>query len=240
MGAGWTVTSEDWAASALRWWQDAGVDTIVGEEPHDWLNPKPAAAAPAPAAESVAAPPVDVMPDTLEAFRDWLLSTDSLPVAAPSTARVAPSGKPESGLMVMIEMPSSEGGLMSAEAGALFDRMMGAIGRSRETLYLASLSPVRTANGRLDAAAATALAEIARHHVGLVAPRHLLLFGDACSRALVGTAVAGARGKWQELETRAGKIRTLVTIRPEKLVTQPGLKKLAWEDLQMLKEELEA
>jgi len=42
------------------------------------------------------------------------------------------------------------------------------------------------------------------------------------------------------LETAADKIRTLVTIRPEKLVIQPGLKKLAWADLQRLKEELEA
>ena len=93
--------------------------------------------------------------------------------------------------------------------------------------------------GRLDAAAAAALAEIARHHVGLAAPRALLLFGDTCAKALVGAAVAGARGKWHELETSAGKIRTLVTIRPAKLVTQPGLKKLAWEDLQMLMKELE-
>src|SRR5688572_13050738 len=141
LGAGWTVTSNDWAASALKWWQDAGVDTIVAEEPHDWLNPKPAAAASGPAAEAVAAPPVDVMPDTLAAFQDWLLATESLPVAAPSTARVASSGEPASGLMVMVDMPSSEGGLMSAEAAELFDRMMGAIGRSRDSLYLAALSP---------------------------------------------------------------------------------------------------
>jgi len=234
------VTSNDWAASALKWWQDAGVDTIVGEEPHDWLNPKQTVAAPGPVGEAVAAPPVEVMPDTPAAFQDWLLTAASLPFAAPLASRVAPVGDPASGLMVMVDMPSVEGGFISGEAGTVFDGMMRAIGRSRETLYLASLSPVRTATGRLDAAAASALAEIARHHVGLVGPRHLLLFGDTCSKALIGTAVAGARGKWQELETAADKIRTLVTIRPEKLVIQPGLKKLAWADLQRLKEELEA
>jgi DNA polymerase len=234
------VASNDWAASALKWWQDAGVDTIVGEEPHDWLNPKPAAAALGPAVEAVAAPPLEVMPDTLADFQDWLLTSVSLPLTAPLTARVAPAGDPASGLMVMVDMPSSEGGLMSAEAGALFDRMMAAIGRSRDSLYLAALSPVRTATGRLDAAAADALAGIARHHVGLAAPRALLLFGDACAKALIGTAVAGARSKWHALETPAGPVRTLVTISPAKLVTQPGLKKLAWEDLQMLQKELEA
>src|SRR5205085_12592416 len=37
-----------WAESALTWWEDAGVDTIVGEEPRDWLaGPKKPAASPA-------------------------------------------------------------------------------------------------------------------------------------------------------------------------------------------------
>jgi len=69
-------------------------------------------------------------------------------------------------------------------------------------------------------------------------PKALLLFGDAASKALLGAPIAEARGKWHELATQAGKIRTLVTIRPEKLDRQPGLKKFAWEDLQRLREEL--
>ena len=30
----------NWATSALSWWEEAGVDTIVAEEPRDWLSPK--------------------------------------------------------------------------------------------------------------------------------------------------------------------------------------------------------
>ena len=237
----------DWAASALKWWQDAGVDTMVGEDPHDWLNPKPPApSAPAAAPHAPAAAPApqaprsEPMPDTLEAFQAWLLATDSLPAGAPAGARVGPAGDPGSGLMVMVDMPSTEGTMLSAEAGALFDRMMAAIGRSRDTLYLASLSPARTATGSLDPGAAAALSIVARRHVGLVAPRALLLFGDACAKALIGPAVAGARARWHALETSAGPVRTLGTISPAKLVTQPGLTKLAWEDLQLLQKELEA
>ena len=222
----------DWAASALKWWQDAGVDTIVGETPRDWLAPAAAAPAVAPAA----AP--EALPDTLEAFQAWWLAGDL--AFAPLAGRVGPAGDPGSGLMVLIDMPSAAdvaaGVLLSGEAGALFDRMMAAIGRGRDSLYLASLSPARTAAGALDAAAAKRAAEIGRHHVGLVRPGALLLFGDACAKALLGGSVAQARGKWHELETPTGKISTLVTIRPEKLVSQPGLKKLAWDDLQMLRE----
>jgi uracil-DNA glycosylase len=165
-----------------------------------------------------------------------------LPLATPAARRVAPAGDPASGLMMMVDMPSVEdaaaGALLSGEVGALFDRMLAAIGRSRETIYLASLSPVRSASGRLDGESLAALADIGRHHVGLAAPRALLLFGDACSKALIGPAVAGARGKWHELATPIGKVDTLVTLSPHKLQTQPTLKKHAWEDLQRLMEGL--
>jgi hypothetical protein len=50
--------------------------------------------------------------------------------------------------------------------------------------------------------------------------------------------VAGARGKWHALETAAGPVKTLVTIKPEKLNDMPAMKKLAWADLQLLMEAL--
>ena len=30
---------QDGAASTLRWWQEAGVDTLVDETPRNWLAP---------------------------------------------------------------------------------------------------------------------------------------------------------------------------------------------------------
>ena len=142
------------------------------------------------------------------------------------------------GTGVTVDMPSAEGGLLAGEAGALFDRMLVAIGRSRETIYLASLSPIRTPTGIIDERNAARLGDVARHHIALVAPRTLLLFGDICGKALVGAPVAGARGRWHEIATAKGPIKTLVTIKPEKLNDMPGMKKLAWADLQMLMEEL--
>lgn len=224
--------TSSWAASALDWWQEAGVDVIVGETPRDWLNPR-AKAAPVPAAPVPAA-----LPATLESFHDWLATAADLPFAAPSARRDLPSGDPDSGLMVLVDMPSAEGGLLAGEAGALFDRMLVAIGRSRETVYLASLSPIRTPSGAIDDRNAARLGEIARHHIALVAPQTLLLFGDICGKALVGAAVAEARGKWHEVATEKGPVKTLVTIKPEKLNAMPAMKKLAWSDLQMLMEAL--
>lgn len=230
-----------WAESALNWWQEAGVDTIVGEAPRDWLSSRPAAA-PATPAPAAAADDDDAMPESLEAFRDWLGATGRLPFASPSARRIAPAGDPAAGLMLLTDMPAAEdvaaGMLFSGEAGALFDRMLTAIGRSRDTVYLAPFSPIRPPAGRIDPESVRILADIARRHVGLAAPKALLLFGDSCARALLGSPMTAARGRWHEVETPAGPVKALVTIRPQELLTQPKLKPHAWADLQLLMEGL--
>ena len=233
--------SSSWAASALSWWQEAGVDSFVAETPRDWLNPGKAAAADAAAPVAPAAP---APPTTLEAFQAWLMTSEEPPFPPSSTGRISPAGNPGGGLMVLVDMPSAEdiaaGKLFSGAVGELFDRLMAAIERGRDSLYLASLAPFRTVAGSLDGTASAALAEIARHHVGLARPKALLLFGDICCKAMLGDGVFASRGRWHELTTPAGPVRTLATIRPENLLKQPGQKKHAWEDLKMLREGLES
>ena len=235
-----------WAESALSWWEEAGVDTLVGEEPRDWLAaPKPPAPkVPEPVGALLPAAAAEAFPADLPAFQAWLAATDALPFASPSARRVAPAGDPEGGLMAVTDMPSAEeasaGLIFTGETGALVDRMLGAIGLSRETIYLAPFSPIAPPAGRIDKAGVEYLSGVMRHHIGLVAPRALLIFGDSCARALLGIKMAEARGRWHEVETPAGPFRALVTIRPQQLLAQPNLKALAWADLQMLKEGLTA
>jgi DNA polymerase len=233
--------SADWAASTLAWWHEAGVDTIVGERPRDWLKPTPAPA-PAVAIEAAPAPaaPDESLPGDLPAFQRWLMESPAMPLAGPNARRTGPTGDPTSGLMVMIDMPASAAALFVGEVADLFGKMMAAIGRSAETVYLAPLSVVRTPTARLNAADLARLAPVARHHVGLVRPRALLLFGNACAQAMLGGPVFETRGRWHEVETAAGPVRTIATIRPENMVRNPNLKRSAWEDLQMVMAELKA
>ena len=233
----------DWPAaaeSALSWWTEAGVDTLVDEAPRDWLRPK-AKEAPRPAAE-VAEPPGEALPGQLDLFQAWLASSDSLAFAAPAVPRICPAGDPESGLMILADMPSGEdcaaGTLISGEAGRLFDRMLAAIGRDRGSIYLAALSCIRSPSGQMGSEAMKSCAALARHHVGLAAPKAVLLFGDSCAKALLGLSVPQARGRWHELATHAGPVKALVTIAPRQLLDSPRLKALAWADLQMLIEEV--
>ncbi|MDT9597525.1 uracil-DNA glycosylase [Sphingosinicella rhizophila] len=231
------------ALSALQWWAEAGVDTFVDETPRDWLRPKaerpdPARKVSKAVAEEPVSEPDDQLPGQLDLFHAYLASSERLSFAAPSAPRICPSGDPGSGLMILTDMPSSEdcadGILISGEAGRLFDRMLAAIGRTRETIYLAALSCLRSPDGRLTSASAQQCAALARHHLGLVAPKAVLLLGDACSRALLGLGMAEARGRWHDIPTHAGPVKTLVTIAPNYLLSQPAAKAYAWADLQLL------
>lgn len=237
-----------WAESALIWWEDAGVDTIVGEEPRDWLaGPKKAAAA-APPEEP--APATPTFPDELAAFQNWLATTDTLPFAGPGARRLPPAGSATSGLMAITDVPSAEdvaaGILFSGEQGALVDNMLSKFAEKlldgatldRETIYLAPFSPIRPPAGRIDPQGVRFLAEVMRHHIALVAPKAVLIFGDSCSRALLGKSMAEARGAWHEVETPTGSVPAIVTIRPQELLSQPKLRTNAWADLQLLAERL--
>lgn len=225
--------SSSWAESALNWWSDAGVDTLVDEAPRNWLAPAPNAQAPAPQA------PAETLPATIDAFRAWFTDPARLPRGARA---VAPAGDPASDLMILIDMPGpgDSDRLISGAPGDLLDKMLAAIGWNRETIWLAPLSPVRSPTGRIEAVDVARLAEVARHHIGLVKPKAVLLFGDAGAKILLGGAVAATRGRWHDIATTAGPVKALATIRPEKLEQQPSLKKIAWEDLQMLREGLTA
>ena len=63
-----------WAESALSWWEEAGVDTVVGEQPRNWLaTPAPAAAREAEPAPAPAVP----FPDDLPAFQEIETSAEN-------------------------------------------------------------------------------------------------------------------------------------------------------------------
>lgn len=236
------------AASALQWWAEAGVDTLIDESPRDWLRVKPKAPpvlrdSSAPASFIPASPAPEALPGQLELFRGYLRDGETLPFASPAAKRVCPAGDPSAGLMIMTDMPAAEdcgtGTLLSGDVGRLFDRMLAAIGRDRNSVYLASLSCLRSPDGRFTSGAAKDCARLALHHIGLAAPRALLLFGDACSKALLGLPMAQARGRWHEIATHSGPIRTIVTLPPSYLLAQPSAKALAWADLQLLMEGLD-
>ncbi len=223
----------DWhqaAASALAWWDEAGVDTLVDDAPRDWLAPVARAVAPSPAALP------GVLPDTLEAYLTWRGGEDA-PEAGWPGAAIPATGPAHSALMVLVDCPDrdDDGRLMGGAAGRLFDRMLAAIGLTRDEVHLAALCLKRPTAGRLPADAHERLAELARHHIALVAPKRLLVMGNAASRAILAADVAPARGRLHTLNHKTAKdgagVEAVATYHPRFLLERAGAKAAAWADL---------
>ncbi len=238
MGADSTTDWRAAAASALDWWAEAGVDLVVDDLPRDWLAP-PAALPAAPMLMQAAG--AGAMPDQWEAFVAWRAGA-----AAPETgwrgAHLAASGPADASVMVLVDCPDSddaEGGqLMAGQSGRLFNRMLRAIGMTRDEVHLASVCCKRPAAGRMPRDCEDQLTGIARHHVGLIAPKRLLLLGNAASRAVIGTDVQPGRGSLHPFSHKTGTTEVVVSFHPRLLLERPMVKAEAWKDLQLLMKDI--
>lgn len=220
------------AFSALDWWAEAGVDTLADDLPRNWLT-QPSTPA-QPAAVAVAPPPSPALPETLDAFRAWLLADASVPGTA--RGRVDAAGDHSTGAVIVVDMPEAEdrtsGRLLSGEVGALFDRMLAAIKLSRADIYLLPFAPARSTTGRLTDADVLALAPLLRHHLALVKPRRLLLLGDAPVQALLRTPAAKAREAVHHVDVGDGPVAAVASIHPRLVHLRRDYRPLAWADLQ--------
>ena len=231
---GATVTSAE-ARSALQWWLDAGVDTMIQEQPRDWLKPPPGPSAPnAPAPVANVSQPSH---DTLAELQSWLASSAELPLASTTARRILPHGPEQAAVMLLSDAPALEdfaaGQPIGGDAWQLALRMLRAIGIAADDAYSASLSCFHTPGARMSEADRQACAELARRHIGLVEPKRLILFGDGPSLALLGKRLVEARGHVHKVEG----VRTVATFHPRHLIKRPLDKSLAWRDLLLLMED---
>ena len=238
MGAEPTHDWQQGIASALEWWRDAGVDALVEDEPRDWLA-RPATLAAATAKEAdVASAPIEILPTTLEDFVTWRIG-----VAAPETGWMArligPSGAAQAKLVVMTDVPDIDDGdnLLSGAAGKMFDRMLAAIGVERESVYFCSLALARPLTGRMLVDHEARLVQLARHHLTLLRPQHLLLLGQATNRVLPETDGASADNSLAVVNHFGTQTRVKASYHPRFLLERSAAKSEAWKDLLLLSRE---
>ncbi|MHA6721252.1 uracil-DNA glycosylase family protein [Sphingomonas sp. RS6] len=221
-------------ASALEWWDDAGVDTIVDDAVRDWLaRPAPLAPAP-PTAPAVAAAP-EQLPGTVADFIAWRIS-DAAPEAGWTTPRIAPAIVPDARLAVMIDMPEAEDedALWQGPAGGLFDKMLAAIGLARESVQLVPLAFARPVSGQLPGDQAAQLIALADHFLSLARPPRLLLLGQAASRAVLGTDAWPPDNSIRDLNHHETTIQAVATFHPRLLIERPALKRESWKHLLLM------
>jgi uracil-DNA glycosylase len=245
--------------SYLDWWTDVGIGDPVQDDPFQWLQPlstagDPEASNPAPqpctinpisaAAPVLAAAPtaaqVHKLPDDLAAFDNWLRDDPSVPGALWSSPRILPTGPAGAPLLVLSDMPDADdvaaGHLLAGPVGALFDAILVAIGRNRSELRLGSIALTRPAGGQWDNETASALREIALHHINLASPQRILLLGQLTCRLLTGQDVPADGHGLRNINHYGVTTATTAIHHPRLLLTRQTLKRGAWSALKSLRE----
>ena len=231
MGGVGIATDRSGAASALRWWMEAGVDIATQEEARNWFErAAPGSPSPVEGPQEPAAVPGD-----LPAFQKWLASADA-PLFSKGAVPVLPSGAEEAEVMLLSEPPTRDelgsGRPFGGDAAELMERMLAAIGMAGQA-YSANLACFHSTSARLSQKELKACGAAARQHVALARPKRLLLLGDAPCRAVLGKPLLQARGHVHKVEG----VRAVATFHPRQLLKRPSDKALAWKDLLLLTED---
>lgn len=253
----------------LQWQLAMGATEAIADAPEDWriIAPLPTpnaapASAPAPAATpkivpiSPASAPSISLAETIAMAENAASNAKSLDdlraaiaafegCALKKTARstVFASGNLQGSLLVIGEAPSSEddlsGEAFSGEAGLLLDRMLAAIGLSRQQqCALTNGIFWRPPGGRPPSNEEAAIClPFLRRLIALMQPKHILLLGSSTAKSLLGDDSSMARLRTKTLDYESIPVRA--TFAPSFLLRQPLQKKLAWQDLLALKALLE-
>lgn len=147
-------------------------------------------------------------------------------------------GDPSSGIMVIGSAPSAEddreGIAFAGRPGALFDKMLAAIGLDRAGILLTQVLPWRPPGNRVPSAAEMEICRpFIERQIALVEPRAILLLGNFSARFFFGETdtIHGLRGQWREIGSGNASIPAIATLHPQDLLTAPVNKRLAWSDL---------
>ncbi len=175
---------------------------------------------------------------TLDEVARYVAEMVLIPIDARRTNPVFGVGNPEADLMVIGEAPGAEedrqGEPFVGPAGQLLNKMLKAIGFEREEVYITNVLKSRPPHNRdPQPDEIEAHLPILYKQIALVKPRIILCVGRIAGNALLGRngSLRALRGKVHDFHG----LPVVVTFHPAALLRNPQWKRLAWEDLQLLR-----
>jgi uracil-DNA glycosylase len=178
----------------------------------------------------------------LETLRSKMADFDGCALRRTATQLVFADGVPGSRIMFVGEAPGGEedriGRPFVGRAGQLLDRMLGAIGLDRQTVYIANVVPWRPPGNRTPTPQETQIClPFIERQIDLADPEYLVCLGGSAVRALLSVqgGILRTRGSWFAYPRQNGReIRALAMLHPAFLLRQPAHKRFAWADMRAL------
>ncbi len=146
-------------------------------------------------------------------------------------------GNREASLMLIGEAPGAtedeKGEPFVGQAGQLLDKMMAAIGLSRQDIFIANILKCRPPNNRdPQPSEVVKCMPYLLQQIEWIQPKLILALGRIAAQNLLQVSTSLGRLRGQTFHFGPSKTPLMVTYHPAYLLRTPSDKKLAWEDLQ--------
>ncbi|MEZ5889260.1 MAG: uracil-DNA glycosylase [Xanthobacteraceae bacterium] len=198
---------------------------------------RPAADLAAPEAAVMAAREAARQAQSLDELAAILARFEGCALKAAATRLVFADGNPAGRVMFVGEAPGAEedreGLPFVGRSGKLLDRMMEAIGLTRQNAYIANIIPWRPPGNRTPTPLESQIClPFILRQIELADPDILVCLGAPATQALIGVTdgIMRTRGRWFSYATGTREIRAIATLHPAYLLRQPLAKRLAWRD----------
>ncbi len=254
--------------STLNWLVEAGADEAVAEQPINRLTAKatvaplqaPTTPRPAPARASASArtgtetdgdaiataQAAAAAARTLPELKAALEAFEGCALKRTATNTVFADGVAEGRIMLIGEAPGRDedrvGRPFVGRAGQLLDKMLASIALDRKTnAYITNVINWRPPDNRDPTPEeAAACLPFLRRHIELAQPGLIILLGAVAARHVAGVTdgIMKLRGRWLEYRVGDVMVPLMPTLHPAYLLRQPAHKKLAWRDLQAVRDRM--
>ncbi len=181
---------------------------------------------------------------TLKDLEEAVRQFDGCAIKKTATKTVFSDGNPQSRIMLIGEAPGAQEDIQGipfcGASGQLLDKMLQSIGLDRTTVYISNTIFWRPPGNRQPSAheVATCLPFVEKH-IALINPKLLILSGGTATTTLLqkDLSISKLRGKFYDYNNiyLDSAIKTALIYHPSYLLRQPLNKKLAWQDLLLIK-----
>jgi len=155
-------------------------------------------------------------------------------------------GSIQSPIMIVGEGPGQKedelGKPFVGDAGNLLNKMLKAINIRRDKIYITNVVNYRAPNNRKpEPSEINRYSEFLKEHISIIDPKILILMGSTAMEAIIGSnkRISKERGQWKEVIIKQKNFKVIVTFHPAYLLRKPDQKKFSWEDLKIIRKEID-
>ncbi|MGB0553930.1 MAG: uracil-DNA glycosylase [Alphaproteobacteria bacterium] len=185
---------------------------------------------------------------TIDELRERLEGFEGCALKFTATNTVFADGDPASDLMLIGEAPGvdedRQGLPFVGASGQLLNRMLAALGRERDTVYISNILFWRPPGNRSPTDAETAAClPFVKRHIELAKPKVLVFLGGSSAKTMLSRkeGIMRLRGKWFDYTSDGldTPIPAMPTFHPAFLMRQSAQKREAWRDFLSIQEKLD-